>query len=161
VALGGLGGILEYVGFQYLPVTIVVHLPSPPPALTTLPFNASLLPPPLLPPAPPSHTNMSAEHLLLCLARSCKTRRARRAERGGQAMLRVAGLVAFTALGSAYITQRSTLNWKMGVALALVVAGVTLASYAHISDEAAFRLSAVRPRSSCARAHKRTHTGWW
>ncbi len=62
---------------------------------------------------------------------------------GCQAMLRVGGLVAFTALGSAYITRRSTLNLKMGFALALVVAGVSLASYTHISDEAGFRLSSV------------------
>jgi len=58
-------------------------------------------------------------------------------------MLRAAGLVGFTALGSAYITQRSTLNAKMGMALLAVVLGVGIASYMHMSDEAGWKVSAV------------------
>jgi len=59
------------------------------------------------------------------------------------AMLRVAGLVAFTAVGSAFITRRSTLNSKMGLALVVVVAGAALASYSHASDADGLIVSAV------------------
>jgi len=47
-------------------------------------------------------------------------------------MIRVGGLVTFTALGSAYLTRKSSLDLPMGISLALVVVGVVIASVHHL-----------------------------
>lgn len=50
-------------------------------------------------------------------------------------MIRAAGVVIFIALGSAYITGRSSLNLKMGLALAAVLVGVCVAALLQLVDD--------------------------
>jgi drug/metabolite transporter (DMT)-like permease len=50
------------------------------------------------------------------------------------AMVRVAGLVFFTGFASAYITGKSPMNWQIGLALTIVVAGACVTSVYHVGS---------------------------
>ncbi|EKX34636.1 hypothetical protein GUITHDRAFT_119181 [Guillardia theta CCMP2712] len=58
-------------------------------------------------------------------------------------MVRAAGLVAFTALGSAYISQRSPMNPWIALSLLLVIGGSVLACFVHVHTSAVTSLAIV------------------
>eukprot|EP00960_Hanusia_phi_P044698 756777-Hanusia_phi.AAC.4 len=58
-------------------------------------------------------------------------------------MVRAAGLVAFTALGSAYISQKSPMNTWIALSLVLVIGGSILACFVHVHTTAVTSLAVV------------------